>query len=322
MAQMDSSLRARHDRELNEADPSVIPTASEPEQDVTTISHDRLTLTWLEIPAWQRDNDYILTGYRRAQYSWRGCAYSIFGYLHNETVNIQTHLFGAVLFAVLLSTFQPVYFIHYESTNWLDFTVFTIFLTAAVFCLLSSSFYHTFSVHSKEVSLRCHAVDYAGIVVLTVGSFFPCIYYEFYCDTALQMLYLSLIVLVGTGAAYIVLNPEYTKPSHRGARTKVFIALGLSAIFPVGHGFVTHGLQKLWSEMGFGWLIASGLLYIAGALLYANRVPERFSPGTFDHFFASHQIFHVCVVLAALAHYACVLTAFDHAHSRIGYCSS
>ena len=23
------------------------------------------TLTWLEIPEWQRDNEYILTGYRR-----------------------------------------------------------------------------------------------------------------------------------------------------------------------------------------------------------------------------------------------------------------
>lgn len=39
--------------------------------------------------------------------------------------------------------------------------------------------------------------DYS--VVLTVGSFFPCIYYEFYCDTHLQILYLSLIVLVGLG---------------------------------------------------------------------------------------------------------------------------
>src|ERR1700735_4598453 len=33
---------------------------------------------------------------------------------------------------------------------------------------------------------------------------------------------LSLIYL---GAAYIVLNPEYAKPTHRGARTQVFIGL-------------------------------------------------------------------------------------------------
>ena len=52
----------------------------------------------------------------------------------------------------------------------------------------------------------------------------------------------------------------------------------------------------------------------------ANRVPERLSPGTFDHFGASHQVFHVCVVLAALAHYVCVLTAFGHWHRRGARC--
>ena len=31
----------------------------------TKQSRQRKTLTWQEIPAWQRDNEYILTGYRR-----------------------------------------------------------------------------------------------------------------------------------------------------------------------------------------------------------------------------------------------------------------
>ena len=56
------------------------------------------------------------------------------------------------------------------------------------------------------------------------------------------------------GAAYIVLNPEYRKPSHRGARTKVFVALGLAGVVPVLHGLVTHGFVKLCYEMGFQWL--------------------------------------------------------------------
>ncbi|KAH9919822.1 hemolysin-III related-domain-containing protein [Fomitopsis serialis] len=317
MSLSDTSLRERKTRELNEADPNAIPETSDP---VQSVHRDHSTLTWMEIPAWQRDNEYILTGYRREQFSWRGCAYSVFGvHLHNET---DTPL-RSTLFVGLLGTFYQVHLAPYETTAWQDLVVFVISLSAAIFCLLASSWYHTFSVHSREVAVRCHALDYAGIVVLTVGSFFPCVYYEFYCDTRLQAAYLSVIVLVGLGAAYIVLDPEYSKPTHRGARTKVFIALGLSAVFPVAHGFFVHGLQKLWTEMGFGWLIASGALYISGALLYANRIPERFSPGTFDYFFASHQIFHVCVVLAALSHYVCVLTSFEHWHARAGpFCPS
>ena len=41
-----------------------------------------LTLSWTEIPDWQKDNDYILTGYRHVQNSWAGCGASIFGCTH------------------------------------------------------------------------------------------------------------------------------------------------------------------------------------------------------------------------------------------------
>ncbi|EPQ52236.1 HlyIII-domain-containing protein [Gloeophyllum trabeum ATCC 11539] len=278
------------------------------------------TVTWRAIEPWQRDNDYILAGYRRAQRSFRGCLASVFGYLHNETVNIHSHLWGALLFAYLLCTYPRTYLAAHATTTWADYVVAAIFLSSAVFCLASSAGMHTFSCHSEPVCARCHALDYTGIVVLIVGSFFPCVYYGFYCDPFWRALYLTVILVSGLGAAYIVLNPEYARPSHRGARTKVFIALGLSAVLPVTHALASHGFAKLLREMGFGWLVLSGALYIAGALLYANRIPERFEPGRFDYFFASHQIFHVCVVLAALAHYTCVLTAFEHWHSRGGQC--
>ncbi|KAI0720700.1 HlyIII-domain-containing protein [Cerioporus squamosus] len=278
------------------------------------------TLTWLELPEWQKDNEFILTGYRRATASWRACAASVFGYLHNETVNIHSHLGGAMLFVVFLFTFPSVYFVHYESTTWADMAVFVIFLSSAIFCLFSSAFYHTFSAHSKPVAERCNGLDYAGIVVLTVGSFFPCVYYAFFCHPHYQAFYLTCICLAGIGAAYIVLNPEYRKPTHRGARTKVFILLGLCGVIPTLHALVTHGFYTACYEMGFGWLLLSATCYITGALLYANRIPERFSPGTFDYFFASHQIFHFFVVAAALAHYASILTAFGHWHRRLAEC--
>jgi adiponectin receptor len=69
------------------------------------------------------------------------------------------------------------------------------------------------------------------------------------------------------GAAYIVLNPEYARPTHRGARTAVFIGLGLCAVIPTTHLFLTHGFIKLVAEMGVNWLLTSGALYIGGALL-------------------------------------------------------
>ncbi|EIW78393.1 HlyIII-domain-containing protein [Coniophora puteana RWD-64-598 SS2] len=257
------------------------------------------TLTWNEIPLWQRDNEYILTGYRRVQNSWRGCIGSVFGYLHNETINIHSHLLGAALFLLILCSFQTFWVAGHAS---------------------ASATFHTATCHSERVFHQCHALDYSGIVVLIVGSFVPCLYYGFYCEPLAQTFYLGLIFSAGVGAAYIVLNPEYAQPSHRGARTGVFIVLGLTAIVPVTQLLFTHGPVHMFSEMGLGWLLLSGALYIFGALIYANRIPERLSPGRFDHFFASHQIFHVCVVIAALAHWVCLVSAFQHWHSRPDVC--
>jgi len=153
-----------------------------------------------------------------------------------------------------------------------------------------------------------------------VGSFYPCIYYGFFWEAHLQALYLAAITIVGLGAASVVLNPEYAKPARRGARTTVFILLGLSAVVPVTHLAITHGLEGMLVDMGLAWLVLSGALYIVGALIYANRIPERIAPGAFDIVFSSHQIFHVHVVLAAMAHYYAVLAAFDfrygHGHGR------
>ncbi|KAJ7240449.1 hemolysin-III related-domain-containing protein [Mycena rebaudengoi] len=280
------------------------------------------TIRWIELPEWQKDNEYIVSGYRVVQNHWRGCFVSVFAYLHNETINIHSHLWGAALFAYFLVTFDETYLKQYPGATWADSLVFMVFLSSAIFCMSASAFYHTSTCHSERVASRCHALDYSGIVVLTVGSFYPALYYGFFCSAQLQFLYIGLITSLGLGAAYIVLNPEYSKPTHRGARTGVFIALGLSAVAPISHCLLTQGSHRVISELGFGWLVFSGALYIAGALLYANRIPERFSPGTFDYFFASHQIFHCCVVGAAGAHYVGVLIALNYSYSRLGRCES
>ena len=41
-------------------------------------------LSWQEIPFWQRDNEYIVSGYRPATASLWQCIGSL-GYIHNET---------------------------------------------------------------------------------------------------------------------------------------------------------------------------------------------------------------------------------------------
>ncbi|KAI0252467.1 hemolysin-III related-domain-containing protein [Lactifluus subvellereus] len=225
-----------------------------------------------------------------------------------------------MLFVFFLFTVNNSYFKAHEDVSWADHAVFMAFLLSAVFCLFCSAFFHMASSHSKQVKTRCNALDYSGIIALILGSFYPCLYYGFYCESHYMIGYMLLITLVGLAAAYIVLNPEYAKPTHRHARTRVFIGLGLCGALPASHLVLSHGIHTFARKMGFLWLLAAAAMYITGAVLYANRVPERLVPGRFDYFFSSHQIFHIFVVLAALLTYACALTSFDYRHSRDGMC--
>jgi adiponectin receptor len=68
-------------------------------------------------------------------------------------VNIHSHLWGAVLFAFILFTFDANHIArHKGSAGWADFGVFTVFLSSAVFCMGASAFYHTVGSHSDDVS--------------------------------------------------------------------------------------------------------------------------------------------------------------------------
>ncbi|KAG8928688.1 hypothetical protein FRC02_006599 [Tulasnella sp. 418] len=70
--------------------------------------------------------------------------------------------------------------------------------------------------------------------------------------------------------------------------------------------------------MGLDWLFGSAALYISGALLYAARFPERLFPGKLDYVGASHQIFHVHVVAAAICHYVSLYVSYNTKHGSYG----
>jgi adiponectin receptor len=91
--------------------------------------------------------------------------------------------------------------------------------------------------------------------------------------------------------------------------------MGLSAIVPIVHGLLVFGKGHLNRTISLNWLVAQGLVYIMGAIIYANRVPERLKPGVFDNVGASHQIFHVFVLIAASLHLVGLVKAFHQKHS-------
>lgn len=65
------------------------------------------------------------------------------------------------------------------------------------------------------------------------------------------------------------MDSKFRTPQLRPFRAAMFVAMGLSAVFPVLHGVRLYGRDKLNHMIGLNWLVAQGILYILGAAIYA-----------------------------------------------------
>lgn len=153
-----------------------------------------LLVLWDDLPSWQQDNHYIHSGYRPASNSYQK-SFASLSYLHNESVNIYSHLVGAIVFSVSGFLLHIIIRPRYESATPADIFAFACFFAGAGACLGMSATYHAISNHSPMVAKFGNKLDYVGIVSLITGSFIPSIFYGFYCYPHLQELYWTMVNL-------------------------------------------------------------------------------------------------------------------------------
>lgn len=149
-------------------------------------------IAWADVPHWMQDNAHIHTSYRKASYSYKRSFASIF-HLHNESVNIWTHLVPSLLSIpsglALYSVLKP----RYDQASKADMVAMGCFFAGLTCCLGMSATYHTLSNHSPQVAKFWNQLDYAGIAILIAGSFVPSVYYGFFCDAFKQRVYWTMV---------------------------------------------------------------------------------------------------------------------------------
>ncbi|XP_060582534.1 adiponectin receptor protein-like [Ruditapes philippinarum] len=251
------------------------------------------------LPNWLRDNEFLHKGHRLPTNSFVACFKSVFR-IHTETGNIWTHLLGMIAFLGITAYFLSRPTIEIQ---WQEKAVFSAFFMGAIMCLGFSWVFHTVFNHSQRIGKLFNKLDYCGIAFLTMGSFVPWLYYGFYCQMGIKIIYMVLTFSLGTACIVVSLWDKFSLPRFRALRAGVFIAFGLSGVIPAIHIVSTVGFWDAVNKASLGWLVLMAFLYITGAIIYAVRIPERFFPGKFDIWFQSHQIFHVFVLAAAFVHY-------------------
>lgn len=120
------------------------------------------------------------------------------------------------------------------------------------------------------------------------------------------------VTLFTSVTALLILHPRYQAPHYRIHRLHAFVSLALSAFLPIVHGVALHGWGRRYAaHSGLYHYLAEGGALAAAAGIYAVRFPEKWSPGTFDIWGASHQIFHALTVVAAAVHFWGIWRAYD-----------
>lgn len=149
-------------------------------------------LSFDQLPKWHQDNEFILHGYRSISgSSW--ISFRSWCYIHNETVNIYSHLIPTIIF--LLSEWYLLQYLEsqYSYITSVDVFIFSFFMITVVICLGLSTTYHTLMNHSFNIEQLWLQFDLVGIVVLIIGLFISGTYMVFWCEPLERKLYWLMV---------------------------------------------------------------------------------------------------------------------------------
>jgi len=247
--------------------------------------------------------DYILTGYR-VYFSIPLCVKSLFK-IHNETGNVWTHLLGFCYFLITSLRVLSTIF----SASSFDVLLFLIFYISSMMSMFLSTIYHLCSCHSEKLSVTLYRCDLLGIAVQIAGSYTPGLYYAFICYPFFQKFY-GIIVGSLLVISTIVNNMNRCSgEKHHSFRSFLLASIVFFAVVPTCHWLIIS--DSFQYELLSGRLFAMLGFYGLGFFFYSSRIPEKWYPGKYDIWLHSHQLWHVCVFLAAFAWEGSLINAYQ-----------
>ena len=197
-----------------------------------------------------------------------------------------THFIGFVA-AVLIT---PVLLVH-AAGNGADLMTMigmSVFMLSMILLYGASTSYHSFDI-SEKANLRLKRMDHMMIFVLIAGSYTPV------CLTVLRgSIGMRLLAIVWGLAIVGMIFKLLWVTCPKWVSSVIYIGMGWVCIL---------AMSQLVAGLSFGafmWLLAGGLFYTVGGVIYAMKFPvfhNRFQ------YFGCHELFHVFVMAGSLCHF-------------------
>ncbi|KAF2151209.1 Hly-III related protein [Myriangium duriaei CBS 260.36] len=233
-------------------------------------------------------------------------------------MNIWTHLIGSAGFvAAGIGLRQYTLRSHIVMSSGDSFAL-GVFLAAAAICFGLSAIFHTLRSHSYNVHHLWGKMDILGICILALGGGCSVTYYAFYCNTIVRRVYWCLNAGAALAAAYTLFDTGGGGSKMRALRGGVFSLLAVAAMLPIVHCLGLLGWARACEQIGVQWYLAEGLSLLIGVGLFVGRLPERLSPGRFDIWGHSHQLFHMCAVAGTASHVVALKVGLEYRQSHPG----
>jgi hemolysin III len=196
-----------------------------------------------------------------------------------EKTNIISHAIGFILSIVAL-----VLLVTYSSLhgNILHILSFSTFGASLIILFAASTFYH--SARKPELRSRLRIIDHASIYVLIAGTYTP-----FTLVTLKGPIGWSIFGTAwGLALTGIILKLFFTG-KYKLISTLMYVFMGWIIIFAIKPVINNLSLE------GLLWLIAGGMAYTIGAILYSIKKIKF-----------NHAIFHVFVLIGGFCHFISV----------------
>lgn len=199
-----------------------------------------------------------------------------------------SHLAGAIASVVGL-VFLIIYAAKYGEGAW-DVVSFTIFGTGLILLYTFSSLYHLLNLGEQGTKIF-RKIDHIMIYVLIAATYTPV------CLGPLRGGWGWSIfgVIWGLAIAGIFLTIFWLN-APRWLTTGIYLAMGwtvIIAIYPLITIFSSLGaLSSLW------WLLAGGISYTIGAIIYGLKWPHLK-----NKYFGFHEIFHIFILIGSILQY-------------------
>lgn len=196
-----------------------------------------------------------------------------------------THLI-AMICAVICAF--PLLFKAAGTNNSLVVFAMAVFIVSMILLYGASTLYHTLDI-SQKVNLFFRRIDHSMIFVLIAGSYTPV------CLLVLDRNQgIPLLLLVWATAVVGIIIKIFCINCPRWVSSIIYIAMGWLCVL------VFKPLLAELPAAAFGWLLAGGIIYTVGGVIYGLKLPVF---KKLPQNFGSHEIFHLFVMGGSFCHF-------------------